>query len=78
MKVCANSMKSVLNKRMVRVKRKGIAEEVMKKDRQLVEPARLEISPEQGIFISSSANITKQTTVNGQWQQEIFWTKNHE
>ena len=43
-------MKSVLNKRMVRVKRKGIAEEVMKKDRQLVEPARLEISPEQGIF----------------------------
>ena len=35
---------------MVRVKRKGIAEEVMKKDRQLVEPTRLEISPEQGIF----------------------------
>ena len=43
-------VRSLSRVRTVRVERKWIQAEVMKKDRQLVEAAGLDITPEQGIL----------------------------
>lgn len=43
-------VRSLSRVRTVRVERKWIPAEVMKKDRQLVEAAGLDITPEQGIL----------------------------
>ncbi|MCI7668993.1 MAG: hypothetical protein MSS42_02055, partial [Bacteroidales bacterium] len=43
-------VRSLSHVRTVRVERKWIPAEVMKKDRQLVEAAGLDITPEQGIL----------------------------